>query len=70
MPLLRASRQSHPLFGRFQERESVLHGALMSWDVQCIHMATQHVVKFVSLFILCLSVVHVGSLKTGQLKPG
>ena len=29
-----------------------------------------HVVTFVSLFILCLSVVHAGSLKTGQLWPG
>ena len=31
---------------------------------------SQHVVKFVSLFILFLSVVHAGSLKTGQLWPG
>ena len=35
MPLLRASRQSHPLFGSFQEREWVVNGAcpkhLVSW---------------------------------------
>ena len=50
--------------------------ALMFWsevNQQVVESGTfmgTHVVTFVSLFILCLSLVHAGSLKPGQLWPG